>query len=174
MQILNFYQKELITMQIRALKIITAVLLATISPIADQQLQPPKDLTTRIDKLIRPAVEADLFSGIILVARGDDILYHEPFGYADWELRAPLTRESRVGIGSITKSMTDIIVELLVAEGQLDLDTPIEHFINGFPRGPEGGVATVRHLYTHRSGVPASQPTWTRRNPSTLGTLSNA
>ena len=121
---------------------------------AAQQTPSADELSERINNLLQPAVDAELFSGIVLVARGDDIIYHQPFGYADWELRAPLTRKSRFGIASITKAMTDIIVELLLAEGQINLDMPVENYIEGFPRGPGGGVPTVRHLYTHRSGVP--------------------
>lgn len=31
---------------------------------------------------------------------------------------------------------------------------PVERYLPGFPKGPDGGVPTVRHLLTHRSGVP--------------------
>lgn len=133
---------------------VLSLLIVTACSASVQQTPSADKFSERINSLLQPAVDADLFSGIVLVARGEDIIYHEPFGHADWELRAPLTRESRLGISSITKAMTDIIVELLVTEGQIDLDTPVEQYIKGFPRGPGGSVPTVNHLYMHRSGVP--------------------
>ena len=50
--------------------------------------------------------------------------------------------------------MTEVVVDMLVREGRLDLDAPVSHYIAGFPNGPSGGAATVRHLLTHRAGVP--------------------
>ncbi|MCZ6676326.1 MAG: serine hydrolase [Candidatus Poribacteria bacterium] len=133
--------------------LVVGVLLAGASVAAEE----PKifaDLTSHIDALIKPATKSEVFSGVILVARGDDILYHEAFGYADWELRVPNTPSTRFGVGSLTKALTETIVEILVHENRLSLDAPVAQYIDDFPKGPKGGVPTIRHLYTHRSGVP--------------------
>jgi CubicO group peptidase (beta-lactamase class C family) len=134
--------------------LIAAVLLAPSPSLAVQQPTISGDIASRINALIKPALEAQLFSGVIMVARGDEIIYHEPFGFADWELRAPNTTATRFGIASLTKAMTETVVEILVREGRLHLDSPIEQYIEDFPRGPDGGIPMLEHLYTHRSGVP--------------------
>lgn len=107
-----------------------------------------------IEALVGPQAEAGLLSGVILIARGDQVLFKRAYGYASWELRVPNSGSTRFGIASITKPMTELVVERLVEEGRLDLDAPVERYLPGFPRGPNGGVPTVRHLLTHRSGVP--------------------
>jgi CubicO group peptidase (beta-lactamase class C family) len=107
-----------------------------------------------IEALVRPQSEAELLSGVILVARGEKILFHKAWGFANWELRAPSSPELRFGIASITKPMTETLVHILAQAGRIDLDAPVERYLPAFPRGPEGGVPTVRHLATHRSGVP--------------------
>jgi D-alanyl-D-alanine carboxypeptidase len=61
-------------------------------------------------------------------------------------LRAPATAASRFGVGSITKPMTETLVDLLVAEGRLDLDAPASRYLGSFPAGPKGGTVTVLHI----------------------------
>jgi CubicO group peptidase (beta-lactamase class C family) len=111
-------------------------------------------LLTDIDSLAAGEAKAGLLSGVILVARGDRILLQRAYGFAGWELRAPATAATRFGIGSITKVMTVIVVEMLAAEGRLDLEAPVSRYLGPFPSGPKGGVVTIRHLVNHRSGVP--------------------
>lgn len=108
----------------------------------------------RIEVLVGPQAEAGLFSGIILVARGDQVLFQRAYGFANWELRVPNSPSTRFGIGSITKPITETLVHVLASDGRIDLDAPVERYLPGFPKGPEGGIPTVRHLLVHRSGVP--------------------
>jgi CubicO group peptidase (beta-lactamase class C family) len=111
-------------------------------------------LLTRIDSLATEEANAGLLSGIILVARGDRILLQRAYGFASWELRAPVTTATRFGIGSISKVMTAMLVDMLAAGGRLDLDAPVSRYLGSFPTGPKGGTVTIRHLVDHRSGVP--------------------
>ena len=114
----------------------------------------PDPLLTRIDALAASEAKAGLLSGVLLVARGDRVLLQREYGYSGWELRAPVTNATRFGIGSITKVMTEMAVEMLAAEGRLSLDAPVSRYLGSFPTGPKGGVVTIRHLVNHRSGVP--------------------
>ena len=111
-------------------------------------------LLARIDSLATEEAKAGLLSGVILVARGDRVLLQRAYGLASWELRAPTTSATRFGIASITKVMTETVVDVLVSEGRLDLDAPVSRYIGSFPAGPKGGLVTIRHLVNHRSGVP--------------------
>ena len=111
-------------------------------------------LLSRIDSIATGEAKAGLLSGVILLARGDRILLQRAYGYASWELRAPVTAATRFGIASITKPMTETLVEMLASEGRLDLDAPVSRYLGAFPTGPTGGAVTIRHLVAHRSGVP--------------------
>lgn len=108
----------------------------------------------QVEALIAPQAGAGLFSGAALVARGDQVLFRRAYGFAGWELRAENTPSTRFGIASITKSMTQVVVGLLVQEGHIDPGAPVERYLPGFPRGPEGGAPTVNQLLSHRAGVP--------------------
>lgn len=138
-----------------------ALCLSSVAVAASQSgtsVVPPGDVDasvlSRIDALAAAEADAGLLSGVIVVAQGDRILLQRGYGFASWELRAPATAATRFGIGSITKLMTETLVDLLVAEGRLDLDAPVSRYLESFPAGPKGGTATVRHLLDHRAGVP--------------------
>ncbi len=90
-------------------------------------------------------------SGVLLIARGEDIVLHEAFGLAEYELDAPNTLETRFCIASITKEMTKLVVWQLLIEGKLRLDTPLSEYVPDFPRGDE---ITVEWLLRHRAGFP--------------------
>ncbi len=46
-------------------------------------------VATQIESLAVPQAEAELLSGIILVARGNQILFQRAYGFANWELWVP-------------------------------------------------------------------------------------
>jgi CubicO group peptidase (beta-lactamase class C family) len=107
-----------------------------------------------VDALVQPEADAGLLSGTLLIAQGDRVLLQRSYGYADWELRVPVSRSNRFAIASITKVMTAAVAEKLARAGRLDLDAPVRRYIPGFPDGPKGGVPTVRQLLDHTAGVP--------------------
>jgi CubicO group peptidase (beta-lactamase class C family) len=118
------------------------------------QNNPEASLLDRIDALATGEANAGLLSGVLLVARGDRILLQRAYGFASWELRVPVTTATRFGIASISKVMTEMLVDMLSAERRLDLDAPVSRYLGPFPAGPKGGPVTIRHLVNHRSGVP--------------------
>ena len=111
-------------------------------------------LAAAVETLVKPQASANLLSGNILIARGDRIIFQRAYGFANWELRAPNSASTRFGVGSITKEMTETIVDLLSQEGRLDRNALVSTYLGGFPAGPKGGQATVRDLLTHKAGVP--------------------
>jgi len=131
--------------------------LLSLSSSASQQVTADRTsgtVVTHIRNLIAPQAKSELLSGVILIARGNHIIFQEAYGFASWELRVPNTFSTRFGIASITKSMTGTLVDLLVRAGRFDLNTPVEKYIPGFPKGPKGGVPTIGQLLLHSSGVP--------------------
>jgi CubicO group peptidase (beta-lactamase class C family) len=132
---------------------LAALLVAAPSPSPAQAAVDSATLA-RIDSLARREADAGLLSGIVLVARGDQVLLQQGYGFENRESRVPAGPATRFGIGSITKAMTEVLVALLVGEGRLELDAPVTRYLGPFPNGPQGGAVTVRHLLTHRAGVP--------------------
>ncbi|NXY94973.1 beta-lactamase family protein [Streptomyces sp. BR123] len=65
---------------------------------------------------------------------------------------AAMDPRARFRIGSVTKTFSAVVLLQLAAEGRLGLDDPVERHLPGLL--PDGGRITVRHLLSHRSGLP--------------------
>ncbi|MFI6689836.1 serine hydrolase domain-containing protein [Streptomyces sp. NPDC050485] len=77
-------------------------------------------------------------------------------GVADVKSHAPMRRDSRFRIGSMTKPFVATVVLQLVGEGRVVLDAPVERYLPGVVRGHgnDGRRITIRQLLQHTSGIP--------------------
>ena len=78
-------------------------------------------------------------------------------GMADAETAAPMTTESRMLAASIGKMFVGAVVASLIHDGVLAPDIPVSRWLGGrnwFSRLPNHEEITLRHLLTHRSGLP--------------------
>ncbi|MGH9895818.1 MAG: serine hydrolase, partial [bacterium] len=84
------------------------------TPAVDPQPERPisavRDLSGQIEQLVEPQARASLFSGVILIQRGQRVVFQRAYGFASWELNVANSEHTRFGIGSITKPMTQAIV----------------------------------------------------------------
>lgn len=87
----------------------------------------------------------------ICVMREGRVLWSRGFGLADFEQRVPITADTRFRIGSVSKALTSVAVGRLIEEGRLDLDSPVQRYVPGFPlkRYP----ISVRQVAGHLAGI---------------------
>ena len=88
---------------------------------------------------------------LITVIRDGVMIWSEGFGFADLEQRVPVTPLTRFRIGSVSKPLTSIALGLLVEEGKLDLDAPVQQYVPDFPVKP--WPLTTRQLAGHLAGI---------------------
>ena len=93
----------------------------------------------------------DGFSGLILVARGEEILLRRAAGFADRERQIRNTPETRFPLASVTKQFTAAAIMVLVEEDKVSLNDPISKFYPASP--PTWKDVTIAHLLTHGSGI---------------------
>lgn len=108
-------------------------------------------------QLIHQAMAKDSVPGlVIVVARGDSILWEEAFGWAVRESRVPATVNTPFYLASVSKIITATAVMVLHEQGRLDLDRPANDYLGTTrlwnPRWDADG-ATVRRILTHTSGL---------------------
>jgi len=87
----------------------------------------------------------------VAVAVDGKIVWSEGFGYADLERHVPVSATTQFRIGSVSKSLTGDAVALLVQQGKLDLDAPVQKYVPSFPVKP--WPVTTRELAGHTAGV---------------------
>ncbi len=92
----------------------------------------------------------------IAVARGGRLVWSEGIGCADLEQEVPVTPITRLRIGSVSKPLTSVLLGLLVEEGRLDLDAPVQTYVPDFPR--KAWPITTRQLAGHLAGVRHYKP----------------
>jgi CubicO group peptidase (beta-lactamase class C family) len=129
----------------RATPALLAVFLAATPAGADA-----KDLARKIDAVVAPYAEHDLFAGVVLLARGDRILAERAYGLANTEFGVPVTPTTRFPIASITKRFTLLVLHRLADEEKLAMADPLAKWVPSFPSAE---AITIEQLVTHRSGV---------------------
>jgi CubicO group peptidase (beta-lactamase class C family) len=108
-------------------------------------------------------IDNDVITGAVTaVISPDGIIAIEAFGLADVAKKRSMSKDSMFWIASMTKPMTAMGVMMLVEEGKVKLDDPLEKFVPEFKgiqvKTAQGLVApqrlvTVKDLLTHTSGV---------------------
>lgn len=87
----------------------------------------------------------------VAVGVGGQLVWAEGFGYADLEQKVAVWDETRFRIGSVSKPVTAAAVGLLVEQGRLDLDAPVQRYVPSFPEKP--WPVTTRQAAGHIAGI---------------------
>ncbi|MCP4816312.1 MAG: beta-lactamase family protein, partial [Planctomycetaceae bacterium] len=98
----------------------------------------------------------------VAIAQRGRIVYQQGFGYRNQEQRLPATVQTRYRLASISKSVTSVLVMLLVEQGRLDLDRELGGYLPGLSR--EHRTIRLAQLLSHQSGIRHYQP----NDPDTL------
>lgn len=104
-------------------------------------------LQTRIEAAIQEEV-ADGFSGVVLIAKGDDILFDRAYGSIEDHR---MQTGTRFWISSTGKQFISAAILRAQEKGLLDLDDPLIKFFPGAP--PDKQNITIRQLLAHLSGM---------------------
>jgi CubicO group peptidase (beta-lactamase class C family) len=115
-----------------------------------------------IDRVVQRGVDAGGYPGAaVVVGRKGYSVLSRGFGALDWTGRARVTsRESIYDLASLTKVVaTTTAMMLLYDAGTVDIDAPVSRYLPEFSGGLRDQV-TVRHLLTHRAGLPAGRELW--------------
>ena len=126
---------------------------------------PPKNLAA----VLQPFVDSHSLAGaVVLVANKDKVLDLEAVGYLDVAAKKPMPTDAIFWIASQSKPITGAALMILVDEGKVKLDDPVEKYLPEFAnvkvavkqekgppvlRKPKRSI-TVRDILNHTSGMP--------------------
>src|SRR6478672_11377146 len=130
-----------------------AILLLCSAASAVQVTNSAADLkTVDLDAIVQRVIAQERVVGAsVLVARGDRILLHKGYSFADLALEAPAKDETVYHVVGPMLPFTGIAVMQQVERGKLSLDDDISKFIPEFPL--QGHHVTIRQLLNHTSGI---------------------
>lgn len=104
----------------------------------------------RIDSVFA-FINADGPGCAVGVYRNGELAWARGYGLASIEHQLPITPHTIFDLGSTSKQFTAALTLLLVADGTVQLDTPVRRYIPELPAW--GDTTTVRHLLHHIAGV---------------------
>jgi CubicO group peptidase (beta-lactamase class C family) len=94
--------------------------------------------------------EMAAFDGVVLIARGDKILWQKAFGLSDYCHGLPMTTGAVFRIASLSKQVTQAAIGRLIDQQKLSLDSTLAEFL---PQFPNGSRITVKQLLEHSAGI---------------------
>ena len=122
---------------------------------------------------LQPFVDHHTLAGaVLLVANKDKVLDVETVGYADIAAAKPMRADNLFWIASQSKAITAAALMMLVDEGRVKLDDPVEKYLPEFKdvwvaaerdgahellKRPKAPI-TVRQILSHTSGMRFSSP----------------
>jgi methyl acetate hydrolase len=123
-----------------------------------------------VDESLRRAVERkDVVGVVAMAADRSRIIYAGAFGVADIGEGRPLKPDALFRIASMTKAVTSAAAMQLVEQGRFVIEDPVEKYLPEFAKlqvfesfdgatgayrlRPVKNAATIRHLFTHTSGL---------------------
>lgn len=109
------------------------------------------DKAKKIDELIARFAAAQQFSGVVLASEDGKVIYEKAFGLANADYKIPNQLNTRIGIASINKYMTLVVLNRLIEAGKVAPDDKLTKYISDFPAGDK---ITIDMLARHRSGIP--------------------
>ncbi len=113
----------------------------------------PKNLLVRLDQARERAGVAGL--GLVLV-EGQSTVWTGGLGVADWQTKTPMSADTYIRIGSITKTLVGLAFAQMNAEGVLNLDRPLHELVDTVPLDNgwrETNPVTVAQLLEHTAGL---------------------
>jgi len=108
------------------------------------------NFSNQIEQYVRPYVESNNFSGVILISQKGQILFHKAFGAANLEFAAPNNLTTAFHVASLSKIFTATAILLLEQKGLLSTQDFLSKYI---PDYPSGDKITLHHLLSHTSGI---------------------
>lgn len=125
------------------------ILLLILSPLSQAIAQ--TDKAKKIDQFITPFATNGQFSGVVLASENGQVIYEKAFGVANADYKIPNQLNTRIGIASITKYMTSVILNRLIESNKIAVTDKLNKYIPDFPNGDK---ITIEMLARHRSGIP--------------------
>ena len=138
---------------VRTIIIAGSVLVAWLlfSDSSSAQAYPRTELTIQVDELFAEwdgEISPGAVVGIFMDGR---IIYSKGYGVANLDYDIPITPQSVLRIGSISKQFVAMCIAILAEQGKLSFDDDIRTYL---PEMPDyGNQITIRHLLHHTSGI---------------------
>jgi CubicO group peptidase (beta-lactamase class C family) len=120
---------------------------------AKSEARNPKDIARELEAMVKKLVDADVFSGTVLLAKDGKPIFSGAYGMANKDFNVPNKLDTKFNLGSMNKMFTGVAIAQLVEKGKLSFDDPLSKFIPDFPDAESAKKIQIKHLLTHTAGL---------------------
>lgn len=114
--------------------------------------QPASEAIERSNHVIDTLMTSQNIPGIqIAVWKEGEVVFSEGFGHADLEHNVPMSPDTKLRIGSVSKTLTSTAIGKLYEEGKLDLGASVQEYVSYFPK--KRYPINVRQVAGHTAGI---------------------
>src|SRR5262245_4058609 len=113
------------SMHTRAILVVLTLLVANacfLLAVSAKPMPTLTDLAASVDRYLAPYIDRRDFSGVVLIAREGNVLYHKAYGLADSKSGVLNTARTRFRIASLTKTFTAAAIVMLAEQKRLSLN----------------------------------------------------
>ncbi len=110
------------------------------------------DHIDKLDKIVNEYNDIGMFSGNVLAAKDGNILYEKQFGYADWEAKTPVSKETLFRIGSLNKMFTHAMIIQLEKDGKLSTSDNLGKYVKLYGDDRDDKI-TISMLLEMKAGL---------------------
>lgn len=105
---------------------------------------------------LQELVKENYVPGVVLGVYENGKAQYYTYGIADKSKKAKVSENTVFEIGSITKTFTTLLAQMLVQEGKINWDDPVNKYLPDSLASLEkdGKKVTLRHLASHTAGLP--------------------
>ncbi|WP_417466191.1 serine hydrolase domain-containing protein [Kordiimonas sp.] len=108
-----------------------------------------------LETLIRQQMRKRRTPGLALaVIKDGEVIFSKGFGLRTLKEHLPMTPDTLIGIGSVSKSFTAAAIVMLEERGLLSLEDSVADYLKGEPFRSRPQIK-IKHLLSHSSGMPS-------------------
>ena len=95
----------------------------------------------------------DNFSGTVLIAQKDKVLFKKAVGLADKTSKTPNQVDTKFNLGSINKIFTQVAILQLIEQGKLTWEDKLGKWLPDYPNKEAAEKVSIKHLVEMQSGI---------------------
>ena len=107
-----------------------------------------------LQKIVRQQMRKRKTPGLaVAILKDTEVGYSKGFGSRDLQHHLPMTADTLIGIGSVTKSFTAFAIMKLEEMKCLSIEDSVSDYLYAEPFLSRPGIK-IKHLLSHSSGIP--------------------
>jgi CubicO group peptidase (beta-lactamase class C family) len=132
--------------------VVLCAILLSVNGFAQSAHQMSEKQIADINQLVEDLSNKDKFSGTVLIAKGNKILYQKAVGFADKEHNSKNNIDTKFNLASMNKMFTAVAIAQLVEKNKLSYSDKVIQYLPNLPEKIFGKI-TIEQLLTHTSGT---------------------